>query len=468
MSPRFLRRYRAERLLREEFERLQRRVTGQVSARLRRRGVQLDGSDLDACYAEAFQGLYTVALEGAEIADPAAWLTLVTFRRAIDEHRARVRRQQLLVPCAEDRGDLADALSDRARLRQLFEGLRSRLSSHELQAASLCYLQGLGRAEAAARMGVSEARMRKLMDGRPGRPGVAAKVGSLRDTISTDAWCHEQASLMRGLAYGVLDPQGERYQLAVVHRRECPACRAYVLSLRGLAAALPPAPALVHVALGAGALGGLGAGAGTAVRASAGHGASSGGSIGAAPAAATGGASASGALGVGASGGWLLAGGPAAKLAAGCLLALGVGAGCLALGTSAPTAQRQAAGSSHRVIRAGRVARPGQPSSTAAKPPAAPPASSRLATATPALSPSARATREFGLEPGSAADQPGSGAPTAPTASSASGAHLRNRSSPTAVVASPSRLSAPDPSPEANAASRAASATAAAREFSPG
>jgi len=461
VSPRFLRRYRAERLLREEFERLQRRVTGQVSARLRRRGVQLDGSDLDACYAEAFQGLYTVALEGAEIADPAAWLTLVTFRRAIDEHRARVRRQQLLVPCAEDRGDLADALNDRARLRQLFEGLRSRLSSHELQAASLCYLQGLGRAEAAARMGVSETRMRKLMDGRPGRPGVAAKVGSLLHTISTDAWCHEQASLMRGLAYGVLDPQGERYQLAVVHRRECPACRAYVLSLRGLAAPPPPAPALVHVALGAGALQGLGAGAGTAVRASAGHGASSGGSIGAAPAAATGAASASGALGVGAGGGWLLAGGPAAKLAAGCMLALGVGAGCLALGTSAPNTRRQAAGSAHRVAREARAPRLRQPPGAAARLPAAQRASSTLATATPAPSPSARATREFGLEPGATSSASSSGSPLSHPA--------RSRSAPTAIVASPARLSAPQaPSPPASTASGAPSAAAAAREFSPG
>lgn len=465
MSPWFLRRYRAERLLREEFERLQQRVTARVSARLRRRGVQLDGSDLDACYSQAFQGLYAVALAGEEIADPSAWLTLVTFRRAIDEHRARVRRQQLLVPGGEDRGELSDALDDQARLRQLFEGLRSRLSSQELQAASLCYLQGLGRTEAAARMGVSEARMRKLMDGRPGRPGVAAKVGSLMHTITTDAFCREQASLMRGLAYGVLDPAGERYQLAVVHGRECPACRAYVLSLRGLAAALPPAPVLLHLALGAGAgagvLQGLGAGAGSAVRAGAGHGASGGGSIGAAPVAATGGVSASGALGAGAGGGWLLAGGSAAKLAAGCLVALGVGAGCLALGTSAPETRRQAARSAHRASHPTHVARLGRPLRAAAKPPAAGSASSAPAGAAPALSPSARATREFGLEPTAASGASGSGAPR--------GHASRGRSAPTAVIASPARLSAPrSSSPPASPDSGGASATTAAREFSPG
>ncbi len=47
---------------------------------------------------------------------------------------------------------------------------------------------------------------------------------------------------MRGLAFGILDPGGERYRLARLHQRECPACRAYVLSLRGLAAVLPPLP----------------------------------------------------------------------------------------------------------------------------------------------------------------------------------------------------------------------------------
>ncbi len=56
---------------------------------------------------------------------------------------------------AEER-DFAGELDDRIRLRQVFEGLRGRLSERELQAAALCYLQGLSRSEAAARMGISE------------------------------------------------------------------------------------------------------------------------------------------------------------------------------------------------------------------------------------------------------------------------------------------------------------------------
>lgn len=139
--------------------------------------------------------------------------------------------------------DLAGELDDRTRLRELFEGLRLRLSEREREAASLCYLQGLSRAQAAARMGIGEARMRKLMEGRgDGEPGVAAKVGELAATIQAGGWCEQQSSLLRAYALGILDPGGERHAVAVAHTRECPACRAQVALLRGLAAALPPLP----------------------------------------------------------------------------------------------------------------------------------------------------------------------------------------------------------------------------------
>src|ERR1700681_3869615 len=91
MSPSTLRRYRAERLLRQEFEALRGRVISTVRRRLLSSGVGLDQCDLDACYGQAWQGLYTAVLDGHQIANPAGWLVLVTFRRAIEEHRARRR-----------------------------------------------------------------------------------------------------------------------------------------------------------------------------------------------------------------------------------------------------------------------------------------------------------------------------------------------------------------------------------------
>jgi DNA-directed RNA polymerase specialized sigma24 family protein len=402
-----VRRYRAERLLRREFEGMRARVLASVRARLRTAGVRLDPADLEACYSQAWHGLYTTMLAGeTEVANPEGWLALVTYRRAIDEHRSRVRTCTYTAPAEGERRqagppdpgtserDLAVELDDRARLRQLMEGLRARLSPRERQAAALCYLQGHSRAQAAARMGVSEARMRKLMDGRPGAPGVATKVAELLDTIRAGSYCAEQSSLMRGFAFGILDPDGERYALATAHQRECPACRAHVLSLRGLAAVLPPLP--LPLMLGAGVAAGAGAGGATGVGAGAGTGVSVGSGVGA-----------TGAAGGAASGGWLLAGGGVAgKFALGCLVAVGVGASCVALSIAPPAPPRPA----HR-HRADRMAAPRGgyralnttpaviPSvSTASSGHAAGATSASAVTAPHALTPAARANREFGLE----------------------------------------------------------------------
>ncbi len=253
-------RYRAERLLRKDFVGLRAKVLTIVRAQLRAKGIALDPADLEACYAQAWHGLYATVLEGEQVENPSAWLVLVTFRRAVDEHRAAGRAGVVGLgeigsyPSRFDatRTDLASELDDRARLREVFEALRSRLSARECEAASLCYLQGLSRAEAAERMGVSEARMRKLMEGAgAGRRGVAGKVGELLETIEAGGWCEQQSSLMRAYAFGILEPGGERHALAVVHCRDCPACRAHVASLRGLASVLP-LPLLPRFALGGG------------------------------------------------------------------------------------------------------------------------------------------------------------------------------------------------------------------------
>jgi RNA polymerase sigma factor (sigma-70 family) len=410
MSPLNVRRYRAERLLKGEFEALRGRVAGTVRARLRGSGVTVDDSDLEAAYSQAWQGLYLAVLEGEEIANPAGWLAVVTFRRAIDEHRAGGRRggrglEHVEVDLEDAREqDLAARLDDHTRLRQLFEGLRGRLSDREREAAVLCYLQGLTRSQAAARMGVSETRMRKLMEGSgAGSPGVAGKLGALVDTIRDGGWCEEQGSLMRALAYGILDPQGERYQLAVLHRHECPSCRMYVASLRGLAATLPPV--FLPWGLGAAALARAGSGAQsgaahTGATAGAGSGGAGGGAGGAAAGVGATGAGAAGAGGGFAGGGWLFAGG--AKLAAGCVLALSVGAGCVALtvdGEHVHTPVRRdrhapplGAGTSA----AADVARVGDPLTAPSRLGQPVPGHARSKSA--ALTPTRRASREFGPE----------------------------------------------------------------------
>jgi RNA polymerase sigma factor (sigma-70 family) len=244
-------RYRAERLMRKDFDGLRSRVLAAVGGRLRTSGASLAQADLDACYCAAWHGLYAAIARGLQIDDVAAWLVLVTYRRAIDECRAQARQrvaegaqagvlggpQSMATVLASD---IADELDDRERLRQLMEAFVARLGPRERRVATLCYLHGLTRAQAAHCIGVSEARMRKLMDGSPGRPGVAAKVGALLRNVGAGEWCEQQGSLMRAYALGILDPDGEKQALAREHLRRCPACRALVLALRGLAAALPP------------------------------------------------------------------------------------------------------------------------------------------------------------------------------------------------------------------------------------
>jgi RNA polymerase sigma factor (sigma-70 family) len=491
VSPLSVRRYRAERLLRQEFDALRGRVLTVVRARLRAAGASIDPHDIEACYAQAWQGLYAAVLEGQEIANPTGWLVLVTFRRAIDEHRAqeRIRRAgesrgvgsdgtrggvEQALKGIEER-DLAAELDERTRFRQLLEGLRGRLSAREQEAAVLCYLQGLSRAEAAERMGVSAARMRKLMEGPGGgRPGVAGKVGMLLETIRGGGWCEQQGSLMRGLAYGILDPEGERYRLAMLHSSECPACRAYVVSLRGLAVALPP---LLPSGLGAGALALAGAGGGAGAGAGAGGGGA--GTAAQVGRGISGAASASGVAGAGgaAGGGWLLAGGPlGAKLAVGCVLALGLGAGCVALEDrrdrapgphqrrdSARVARRQASGGAPLA-----ALPPGTGASGPARPATSTAAVTR-ATAAGTLPAAGKASREFGPEQVSGAL--GSRARLARSAS----LHAASGGEPSSAEGFAPATSAARPPPAAPARASAQLArssssgvSAAEREFAPG
>ena len=490
-----LHRFRAERLLQEEFESLRSGVTRRVAIRLRAAGVHLDAADLDACYAAAWHGLYAAMLDGEQIESPAAWLTLVTHRRAIDEHRARGRIEcaslddrdgalgaDLDAPsrafvaaalAAAQRRDMATDLDDRIRIGQLLEALRARLSSREREAATLCYLHGLSRADAAAQMGISESRMRKLMEGRgSARPGVSAKLGKLVETIAAGRWCEEQGSLMRGFAYGILDPRGERYRLARAHHTACPSCRAYVLSLRGLAAVLPPVPAMLHLVLGAGAAGSAGVGAAAGAGAGSGSSAVTGAGASATVPAGAGvsGAALSGAGAAG--GGWWLAGGPlGAKLAVGCLLALGVGAGCVALegrthnGHDASHARRARASTKRRGNSASGALAHEQVALTAVTPAAA------VATQAPAqgarhvttVANSARAAREFGPE------QAGRGeASSAQAVTQAPPAVARTASAGSGGVASGVRDASSSVSRVSSDASPGRSVSAAAREFAPG
>ncbi len=260
---------RARKTLEQDYERLRQSTLNALAGKLRGQGVHFDRADLEAFYNQAWHALYAKLAAGDTVASTGAFLTQVAYFRAIDEYRKLHPGKRAEVEDVADLGGLevdVDAqLDDAQQLREFLEGLKSRLDEREARAAALCYVHGYTRPEAAKIIGVSPSRMEKLMD------RVSKVVRSLTAEIETGAWCESQKSLMTAYAVNVLDPEGERYKLAVVHLNDCSGCRAYVRRLRGIAGVVPPimlpfgvlgipAAAVVGQAASGGAVSGSGSG----------------------------------------------------------------------------------------------------------------------------------------------------------------------------------------------------------------
>jgi DNA-directed RNA polymerase specialized sigma24 family protein len=237
-----LRRQRADETIARDYDGLRGKVMHSVRAQLNRKGIRFDDADLEGFYNQAWQGLYNELIAGKRIDNPGGFLATVAFRRAIDDFR-RQRPDEwaddgaIAEAAMAEMGvdvDVAAQLDDHTKLRHFVEGLKDRLTKRECEAATLCYIQGYSRPEAAKLLDVEPRRMEKIMD------AVSKKVGVFVRDIEAGEWCQSRRSLLNAYALGVLDRDGERYQLANEHLDECPACRKYVSGVRGLSALLPP------------------------------------------------------------------------------------------------------------------------------------------------------------------------------------------------------------------------------------
>jgi RNA polymerase sigma factor (sigma-70 family) len=246
-------------VLERDYARLRGPTLAAVRSRLRSAGVIVPDLDLEAFYNQAWHALYERMVAGEEIHSHAGFLVEVTYRRAVDElRRARPDERAELDDARLSGGDdVVERLDDRRMVRELVAALRDELDERERVAASLCYVHGYSRAEAAEAMGLSPGRMKKVMD------EVSRTVARFTAEIRAGERCAVGASRTKAYALGLLDPEGERYRAARAHLDECPACRADVLRLRGLAAIATPAllPWAKLAVAGAGA-GAAGAGAG--------------------------------------------------------------------------------------------------------------------------------------------------------------------------------------------------------------
>jgi DNA-directed RNA polymerase specialized sigma24 family protein len=252
-----LRQRRADAMLRRDYRALRAHVIGTVAGHLRRKSIFFDEGDLDAHYNIAWQGLYSELLAGKDVSNPTGWLVKAVIRDAYDDGRRLTTqkravnfevREETISEVGRD-SDIADKIDDHTKLSQFQHGLKSRLSQREYQAATLCYIHGFSRPEAAKILGVEPKRMEKIMD------AVSKKIGDFTREIELGSWCEAQRSLMNAFALNVLDRDAERYGLARDHLEQCPACRRYVRSMRGIAAILPPV-ALPLKTLGASAAAG--------------------------------------------------------------------------------------------------------------------------------------------------------------------------------------------------------------------
>ena len=226
-----LRKLRADEQLRLRYEALKPRVIGVV----RFRHPRLANEDLEELYNTAWAVVYRALEAGEEVRSLEGFLRTVTMRRAIDLETSRSR---VVVVADPDVDPQLDALVVRQEeARHLKEALRQHLGELELQALLLCRGAGFTYAETAARLGVSERKLRKLIE------RAEPKLKAIGGAVEAGERCRSVQLLMRDYALGNLEQDSDRWHTAVEHLHGdggCSGCRQLVLTLRGIAAVTPP------------------------------------------------------------------------------------------------------------------------------------------------------------------------------------------------------------------------------------
>lgn len=279
---------KADQLIADEYDAFKDDVTRTVAGKLSASKIRFAELDMDGFYNQAWYGLYTKLQDGQQIENRKGLLVQMTYRRAIDEYRTLHPDRQadpVLLETIGAENPIEETMDQQQEFKHFVEGMRSELNQRELQAATLCYVYGMSRPEAAEQVGVRPKRMEKIMD------EVSRKMRPVLASIREGTWCEDRAVLINQFALGALDPESDDYREAVDHLDGCPGCRRHVLGTRGMTAVTIPSAlmlfALTGAAVGAGAAGAAAASGGSAAAggSSAGGGAAAGGGAGLAGAA---------------------------------------------------------------------------------------------------------------------------------------------------------------------------------------
>ncbi|MBI2690957.1 MAG: sigma-70 family RNA polymerase sigma factor [Solirubrobacterales bacterium] len=267
----------ADEVIGAEYDAFKDEVTRTAAGKLGASKIRFAELDMDGFYNQAWFGLYTKLQDGQQIENRKGLLIQMTYRRAIDEYRTLHPDRQADPVVLETLGvdnPIEETIDQQQEFKHFVEGMRSELNQRELQAATLCYVYGMSRPEAAEQVGVRPKRMEKIMD------EVSRKMRPVLASIKEGNWCEDRAVLINQFALGALDPEGSDYREAIDHLEDCPGCRRHVMGTRGLTAVTIPSAlmlfALTGAAVGAGAAGAAAAGSSTAGGSSAGAAAAAG------------------------------------------------------------------------------------------------------------------------------------------------------------------------------------------------
>jgi DNA-directed RNA polymerase specialized sigma24 family protein len=240
----------ADKVIGEEYEAFKSDVLRVVGGKLAASKIRFADLDMDGFYNQAWYGLYTKLLDGQAIESRKGLLVQMTYRRAIDEYRTlhpdRYADPVVLETLGAD-DPIDETLDQQLEFKQFVEGMRSTLNQRELRAATLCYVYGFSRPEAAEQVGVRPKRMEKIMD------EVSKKMRPVLASIKEGTWCEDRATLINQYALGALEPGTPEYEEAVSHLEDCPGCRRHVLGTRGLTAVTIPSGLLLLALTGAAA-----------------------------------------------------------------------------------------------------------------------------------------------------------------------------------------------------------------------
>ena len=187
-----VRRYRAERLARTHYAKLQAPVACYVRRRLGRAAAHLPEQELEASYNMAWDALMEQVAQGKAPECFDGWLCVVTYRRAVEYLRRRHAHREFPLAAVDGIAagdDPCELASNRETTREYLQRIERRFGERGARIVGYLWLGDLTHAAAAERVGVSTKRLRKILYGDGRKVGLRPELARLleRHGEHTDA-----------------------------------------------------------------------------------------------------------------------------------------------------------------------------------------------------------------------------------------------------------------------------------------